>query len=145
MTIRASRTFPIAAAVMAFALQVTAAAAQPAATAFAGRWLAEDIRHGGVIDRLQTVLELGADGEVSGSGGCNRITGRAVIAGDGIAFGPLASTKMACAPAAMNQERKFFDALRDVRAWRVDPVRGKLMLLDANSQSIVVLARMPLR
>jgi putative lipoprotein len=70
------------------------------------------------------------------------MTGRAVIAGDGITFGPLASTKMACVPAAMNQERKFFDALRDVRTWRVDPVRRKLMLLDANGQSIVVLARM---
>ena len=127
---------------MAFALHVTAAAAQPAATAFAGRWLAEDIRNGGVIDRLQTVLELGADGAVSGSGGCNRMTGQAVIAGDGITFGPLASTKMACVPAAMNQERKFFDALRDVRRWRVDPVRRKLILIDAKSQSVVVLARM---
>src|SRR5262245_17332334 len=99
MTIRASRPIPIAAAAMAFALHAIAAAAQPVPTAFAGRWLAEDIRNGGVIDRLQTVLELGADGAVSGSGGCNRMTGRVVIAGHRMTFGPLASTKMACAPA----------------------------------------------
>lgn len=67
-----------------------------------GRWLAEDIRQGGVIDRLQTVLEIAADGRVSGTGGCNRISGKATISGDRIAFGPVASTFMACTPAVMN-------------------------------------------
>lgn len=68
----------------------------------AGRWLAEDIRGGGVIDRLQTVLQIGADGAVSGSGGCNSMTGTATISGDSITFSPIASTRMACTPAAMN-------------------------------------------
>ena len=49
---------------------------------------------------------------------------------------------MACVPAAMNQEAEFFAALADVRAWRVDPQRGKLMLLDAQGRAIVTLASM---
>jgi putative lipoprotein len=45
----------------------------------AGRWLAENIRGGGVIDRLQTILEVGADGAVSGTGGCSVLRGRVII------------------------------------------------------------------
>jgi len=37
-----------------------------------GSWLAEDIGGGGAIDRLQTTLEITADGKAFGSGGCNR-------------------------------------------------------------------------
>jgi len=107
-----------------------------------GRWLAEDIRRGGVIDRVQTVLEIAADGAVSGSGGCNSMRGQATIAGDTIAFGPLASTRMACTPAVMQQESRFFAALREARTWRVDPLRRKLVLLDADGKPVVVLARM---
>lgn len=107
-----------------------------------GRWLAEDIRGGGVIDRLQTILEIAADGTVTGSGGCNRIRGKATMKGEAISFGPLISTKMACSPAAMAQEHKFLTALHDVRAWRVDSARRKLTLLGANGAPVVVFAQM---
>lgn len=117
-------------------VQHVAAGASPT-----GRWLAEDIRGGGVIDRLQTVLEIAEDGTVAGTGGCNRMSGKAAISGDGITFGPIAATNMACTPAAMDQEGKFFAALRQVRKWRVDPTRRKLVLLDENSNALVVLAR----
>lgn len=108
----------------------------------AGRWLAEDIMGGGVIDRLQTVLELGADGTVSGTGGCNRMNGRATISGSSIAFGNIASTMMACTPAAMTQERRFFDALGKAKAWQADPTRRKLRLSDASGNTLVVFTRM---
>lgn len=107
-----------------------------------GKWLAESIRNGGVIDNLQTVLDISADGKVSGSGGCNRITGRATIAGGRITFGPVASTKMACAPAVMDQESKFLAALGDVQHWQVDKRRGKLILLDGRNREILLFTRM---
>ncbi|QIG48892.1 META domain-containing protein [Nordella sp. HKS 07] len=107
-----------------------------------GKWLAESIRRRGVIDSLQTVLDIAADGRVSGSGGCNRISGKADISGERITFSPLASTRMACAPAVMDQESKFLGALNDVRKWRVDNPRGKLFLLDAQGNEVLLLARM---
>lgn len=107
-----------------------------------GRWLLEDIRQTGVIDRLQTVLEIGADGRVGGSGGCNRMSGSARIAGPRISFGPVAATQMACTPAAMNQEQRFFTGLRAVRRWRTDPARGKLVLLDARGRPLMTFAAM---
>ena len=41
-------------------------------------------------------LEFNADGTVSGSDGCNQLTGSWTEDGGVISFGPLASTKMAC-------------------------------------------------
>lgn len=117
------------------------AVAQPALPP-AGRWLAEDIGGGGVIDRLQTVLEIAGDGRISGTGGCNRIAGTARVKGARISFGPIVSTRMACAPAVMDQERKFLAALEKARRWHVDPARGKLALLGARGRPVVVFSRM---
>lgn len=122
--------------------RVRGAPPAPARTAIVGRWLAEDIGGGGVIDRLQSVLEIAADGQVSGSGGCNRIAGRARIEGATVSFGQVASTRMACTPAAMNQEQKFLAALSEARGWRVDDLRRKLVLSDATGRPVMVLARM---
>jgi putative lipoprotein len=128
-------------ATLALMLQAVAAIAAPQASP-AGRWLAEDVRGGGVIDRLQSVLEIAGDGRTSGSGGCNRLMGKARITGAAITFGPLATTRMACSPAVMDQERKFLSALEAVRSWRVDPARRKLVLLGARGETLVVFTRM---
>lgn len=107
-----------------------------------GQWLAEDIGGGGVIDRLQTVLEIADDGAISGTGGCNRMTGKADIAGDKITIGPIASTNMACTPAAMDQEQKFFAALGKARSWSIHAGMRKLALLDADGKPVAVFAQM---
>ncbi len=107
-----------------------------------GRWLAEDIRGGGVIDNLQTVLEISADGVVTGSGGCNRLRGQAAISGARLIFGAIAGTRMACPPAIMDQESKFLSALEVVRSFRVDPQQHKLFLLDAAGQTVMRLSAM---
>jgi putative lipoprotein len=106
-----------------------------------GRWLAEDIRRGGVIDGVQTMLEFNANSAISGIGGCNRFTGKVSVAGKNITFGPITSTRMACSSAVMYQEGKFFAALGDVRAWRIEATRRKLLLLDGNGNPLIVLAR----
>ena len=106
-----------------------------------GTWLAEDIAGGGVIDNVQTVLEFHADGKVSGTGGCNRFGGSADVDGEAIMFGQIVSTEMACAPAVMDQEGKFLNALEQVVAYSVDDERGKLMLFDAAGAQILVMAR----
>lgn len=110
--------------------------------ALQGRWLAEDIGGGGVVDRVQTALEIGADGRVSGSGGCNRIFGTVRIDGQAIAFGQMGSTKMACEGAVMMQEQRFLAALAQARRWRIDAPRRKLILSDEAGSVLVVLARM---
>lgn len=102
-----------------------------------GAWLAEDIGGGGVLDRIQTTLVLGADGAVSGSGGCNSYSGKAKLSGASLRFGGLSSSRMACAPAVMAQEQKFLLALERTLAWRIDPLKRKLILIDLTGTELV--------
>jgi heat shock protein HslJ/phosphoglycolate phosphatase-like HAD superfamily hydrolase len=101
-----------------------------------GVWLVEDIDRGGVIDRAQTTIEIKADGTVSGSGGVNRYSGQATIAGDQIKFGPLAATRRAGPPAVMNQEAKFFAAMSNVTGFRIAET-GLLYLTDADGRDVI--------
>ncbi len=66
-----------------------AAEAVPAITEkrLVGKWLAEDISGGGVIDNLQSTLEIGEDGAVSGNTAVNRYGCKAKIVGQKIEFG----------------------------------------------------------
>jgi putative lipoprotein len=123
-------------------IRVQHVAGQTEALSPAGRWLAEDIRGGGVIDYLQSVLEIDQAGKVSGTGGCNGIMGQATVKGTAISFGRLASTMMACTPAAMDQERKFIAALEDSRSFELIPQERKLILLDADGKLAMRLAAM---
>jgi copper homeostasis protein (lipoprotein) len=69
---------------------------------------------------------------VSGSGGCNRFGGSYTLAGDRLSFGPLFSTKMACAT-GMDTEQEYFDALAAVWRWRVTGRRLELYGADGKS------------
>ncbi|CAH1674550.1 Membrane-bound inhibitor of C-type lysozyme [Hyphomicrobiales bacterium] len=124
--------FPVSAAIQR--------AVAASADALTGQWLAEDIGGGGVVDRIQTTLAFGGDGKVTGSGGCNHFTGKAEIGADTLSIGPLASTRMACPPAVMGQEQKFFNALQGVKSWTVDG-NGKLSLRDAGGKQLALLTR----
>jgi heat shock protein HslJ len=85
-----------------------------------GTWLAEDIKGGGVIDNLQTTLEIRQDGSYGGNGGCNTYRGKLKVQDGSIAFAPAAATRKMCAPAMMDQEQKFFDALGTVTSWKLE-------------------------
>jgi len=127
--------------VMALALGPAAAAADESGDpAIIGSWLAEDIGGGGVVDRVETEIEISADGRITGSGGCNRITGSAEFGPDKITFGAIAATRMACPQAVMDQETKFLAALEKTRSWQVDPARRKLTLFGEGNETLVVLA-----
>ncbi len=91
-------------------------------------WRAERIM-GGAADRAASTISIAPGSKVGGSGGCNRLMGTATIAGESITFGALGSTRMACAPAVMAQERRFLEALEAARAFRIEG--GRLRLLDA--------------
>lgn len=118
------------------------AGSEAATLPLAGAWLAEDIAGGGVIDNLQTTLEIAADGKVSGNGGCNRFSGSASIDGDKISFGDLASTMMACTEAAMDQEMKFHAALAAAHTFRIDAEQRKLFLSDAAGKVVAQFSSM---
>jgi heat shock protein HslJ len=65
---------------------------------------------------------------VSGSGGCNRMSGPFTVSGEALKFGALISTKMACADQALNQqETAFFGALQSTDRFVLSGDTLKLM------------------
>jgi heat shock protein HslJ len=75
-------------------------------------WLLEDLGGLGGADNLQATLTFPEAGKVAGNGSCNRFFGPAEVSGDALKLGPLASTRMMCPEAAMNQETKYINALQ---------------------------------
>ena len=97
----------------------------------------DDIGGRGVIDNGQTTRAFDAEGRVAGSGGCNRYFGPVTIEGSTIRFGDLGATRMACVPALMDQEQKFFDALAATRSYRFDDPGNKLVFLGEDGTTLV--------
>jgi len=64
---------------------------------------------------------------VSGSGGCNRVSGSYQLAGDQLSFGQMVGTMMACAH-GMDTERAFLNVLGQVKMWKMSG--STLELLD---------------
>ena len=104
-------------------------------------WVVEDLNGKGVIDNLQTTLEIRTDGSYGGNGGCNTYRGNLKFEADGtVSFAPAAATRKMCAPAVMDQEQKFFDALGTVRSWRLE--NGLLHLADKDGGHAMRLAQL---
>ncbi|MDF1504776.1 META domain-containing protein [Roseisolibacter sp. H3M3-2] len=89
-------------------------------------------------------LVVEADGaRVSGHSGCNRFSGPLSRDGAALRFGPLSSTKMACAEPALNrQEIAFLRGLESVDAARVD---GDALILTAGGAPVARFAADRLR
>ncbi|BEP59224.1 MULTISPECIES: META domain-containing protein [Variovorax] len=78
-------------------------------------------------------------GRVSGSGGCNRVTGSFTRAGVSLKLGQMAATRMACAdPVRGANEAQFLSALQNTASYRLAP--GRLALLDASGRTVALLS-----
>lgn len=106
------------------------------------RWVAESIGSAGVIDRVQSRLEVLAEGRIAGNSGCNAFGGAGVLSNGAVKVGPLATTRKACPPAIMDQEQKFLAALG--KAVRYEATSGGRMMIlrDANGAELVRFTRM---
>jgi putative lipoprotein len=87
-------------------------------------------------------LLLAVDQErVSGTDGCNRLIGGFRLAGDELSFSRLASTQMACLPEAMAYERRYGQALAQVRRWSID--KRNLLLQNAVGRTLLLFRDAP--
>lgn len=112
----------------------------PATLLQGAEWVVEDLRGAGIVDRSRATLAFAADGRVSGRGSCNRYTAAYSLTGEGMTISAPASTRMACAPALMQQEQRFFDLLAQVRRFAFG-AGGALVLHAADGGTIT--ARRP--
>jgi heat shock protein HslJ len=100
-----------------------------------GAWRAVDINGFPVAATPAVTLQLG-DGKASGSGGCNSFSGTYDLQSkEGIRFGPLATTRMACEPAVMAQEQRFLAILAAARGYSLYG-DGSLSLIAPDGRAI---------
>jgi putative lipoprotein len=95
-------------------------------------WLAEDIDGRGVVDLVSSTLAFDAGQKVAGRAACNRYFGTYQQSGEMVEIKPGGTTRMACPPAAMEQEDRFLAALGAVRKARREG--DKLLLLDESGR-----------
>ncbi|WP_228743344.1 META domain-containing protein [Marinobacter sp. F4218] len=99
-------------------------------------WVVDDLTGKGIIDRSRMSLQFREDNRVSGRASCNRFTGRYEFTGEGsLTFSQLATTRMACAPALMNQEDRFLDVMGRVSRGRIGQ-HGELLLSTPEGETI---------
>ena len=72
---------------------------------------------------------LKGEGQVGGYAGCNQFTGSVTVSGDGLSFGPIASTRRMCAD-VMQQEDAFLQALENAARFGISG--EDLFVEDAN-------------
>jgi heat shock protein HslJ len=98
-------------------------------------WRAEDIGGKGIVDRSDVTLMFGSDGKVGGRSGCNGYSANYQIEGANIkVLPPMIGTKMACAPALMNQEQAYQKLLETAVSFSITP-EGILLVTSADGST----------
>lgn len=104
-------------------------------------WVVEDIDGAGIVDSSRVTLEFdAASRRVAGRSGCNRYNAAFDLSGEGLSIGPAAATRMACAPALMEQEQRFFGLMPRISRFDIDPT-GALLLYSNDQQEPLLKAR----
>jgi len=88
-----------------------------------------------LIDRSHLTITLGEDGRAYGSAGCNHWFASYRRDGDALRFEQPGATRKLCAPALMEQDQRFLEALGQVQRWDVSGI-GQLRLWPAEGKPI---------
>ncbi|MBA1191123.1 META domain-containing protein [Pseudomonas entomophila] len=88
-----------------------------------------------LMDNSHLTLTLGSDNRAYGNAGCNHWFAPYTLEGDRLVFGPPGSTRKLCAPAIMEQEQRFLEALPTVQRWDTS-VEGQLRLWTGVGQPL---------
>jgi heat shock protein HslJ len=75
----------------------------------------------------EATVSFDANGQASGSAGCNRWNAAYSVDGSSLVFGPMATTKMACEDALMQFESRFLELMAGVTGY-ASAIDGSLVL-----------------
>ena len=76
-----------------------------------------------------------AEGQISGSSGCNSYGGAYQVNGEKISTGPIATTLMACVdPGVMEQEQTFLAYLQDAKTYNLS--EGQLLIFRSDGKAL---------
>jgi heat shock protein HslJ len=90
-------------------------------------WTVTEIAGAGILEGTEVQIGFTDEGRFFGTAGCNRLMGVYMLTGEGLSFGGVASTMMACPDAIMAQEMAFSEALGQVISFDIGD-GGELIL-----------------
>lgn len=126
---------------------VRSQAGAPAGSELAGtQWALESFSESGAAESVlpgePLTLAFEADGQAGGSGGCNGFQTTFQAQGEQLSFGPVTSTKRACADeAATRQEQRYFNALQSTGAFELST--GRLEIHYNEGRGMLTFTRLP--
>ena len=132
MIMRTRAAFWIAATALLLCLLTACGMINPKDSLNGSAWILSYIDHTPPLDgRLLTVKF--AEGQISGSSGCNSYSGPYEVNGEKISNGPIAVTMMACAePGMMEQERIFLGYLQNAKSFKLS--EGQLQIFRTDGK-----------
>ena len=92
-------------------------------------WVAVSIAGQPAHEEVRSTINFDDEGLAFGEAGCNTFRGAYELEGDGISFGPMASTRMFCEGPRQEQEDRYLAALATVERYAI--VGGELLLHPA--------------
>jgi putative lipoprotein len=104
-------------------------------------WSVTSIGGDPVLPQTEVTFSIAADHRAGGNGGCNNYFTEASFEIPPLTFGPIAGTRMACDPAVMAQEARFFAALEATAGYELEG--DALKLFDAAGIPLAGLIRSP--
>jgi heat shock protein HslJ len=94
-------------------------------------WTLASLGANAPVEGADAWLAFGANGEITGSTGCNNLIGSYAVDGTALSFSTLGTTRMACpGDDLMAQDASVPEALTNVTGWQVDG-EGRLHLTGA--------------
>ena len=119
--------------------------AQPVASLTDTAWQVQSYNNGrgGVVTTLQNTqltATFDAQGNISGSAGCNSYRGTYIVDGTQLSIGPLATTRRACPEPVMQQENEFLAALGATSQYSIAGDRLTLRDADGSTQAVLTSA-----
>lgn len=105
-----------------------------------GEWIIEQARSAPLVDKSKARLVFGPEGALSGHASCNTLRGRYTLEGNRLKIDAVATTRMACSPALMEQEDRVLTALERAARATVPP-HGFLTLQDADGAVLMRASR----
>lgn len=103
-------------------------------------WRITAIGDAELVEQERLSLNFLAPDRLAGSSGCNRVVGSFTLTGEGLQFGTMGSTMMACEEPLMDQERQMLDALEQVTRFDIAE-DGTLLLIGGPNESVLLEAR----
>jgi heat shock protein HslJ len=97
----------------------TAGAEEAADTFPASIWKVTSLAGAAPLTEHPITFAVDAEGQINGNASCNRFGGACQFGPGTIEVGPLRTTRRACEPDIMEQERKFLTLLGSATSWSI--------------------------